>query len=260
MYTVTERAKKFKQPYGGFIPVKSLNKLKIDDGCTLNEEENIHPSIVGLAVDYLTRFMISNDAESVFSISMKGACILDAYKRTIFIKYKNKAKKLIKKITSIDNDETIIAACKLSGFDICYRASVTGYKPIEKINPDKNTVENIRIMVKRSLKFLKDYGPVVKSEFTFEGGYTYIISSGDGDYLTEDGLWDFKVSKGNFTSKQTLQILIYYLMGLKSIHEEFWNVKKIGLFNPRKNLIAYIEIKDISDEVLTEVCKEVIGY
>ena len=39
-------------------------------------------------------------------------------------------------------------------------------------------------MVKRSLAFWKEYGPITKDGFTFEGGYTDIVSSGDGDYLT----------------------------------------------------------------------------
>ena len=53
-----------------------------------------------------------------------------------------------------------------------------------------------------------------KMVFTFEGGYTNIVSSGDGDYLTEDTLWDFKVSKEEPKSKYTLQLLMYYIMGV----------------------------------------------
>ena len=36
------------------------------------------------------------------------------------------------------------------------------------------------------------------------GGYTYDVDRGDGDYLTEDTLWDYKVSKNKLTSKTTL--------------------------------------------------------
>ena len=41
--------------------------------------------------------------------------------------------------------------------------------------------------------------------FTFEG-YTSIIDSGDGDFLTEDTLWDFKVFKTTTTEKQYASI------------------------------------------------------
>lgn len=111
---------------------------------------------------------------------------------------------------------------------------VIGYKPVEEIKPDSDTIENIVIMVKRSLTFWKEYGPITKDGFTFEGGYTDIVSSGDGDYLTEDTLWDFKVSKEEPKSKYTLQLLMYYIMGGHSIHPEFQKIEKLGIFNPRK--------------------------
>lgn len=81
------------------------------------------------------------------------------------------------------------------GYDVCFRAGIIGYKPVEEINPDKDTIENIVTMINRSLSFWKEYGPITKDGFTFEGGYTDTISTGDGDYLTKDTLWDFKVSR-----------------------------------------------------------------
>ncbi|MEM5591946.1 hypothetical protein AAHH67_09780 [Niallia circulans] len=110
------------------------------------------------------------------------------------------------------------------------------------------------------MTFINNYGPIVKDGFTFEGGYTNIISSGDGDFLTRNALWDFKVSKNEPTNKHTLQLLIYYLMGLHSIHDEFQEVDKIGIFNPKLNKVYVREIKDIPSEIITEVSKDVIGY
>ena len=67
-------------------------------------------------------------------------------------------------------------------------------------NPDSQTIENIRIMVNRSLEFWQKYGPVTVDGFTFEDeGYTETVDSGDGDYLTSDTMWDFKVSKSKLT-------------------------------------------------------------
>lgn len=134
------------------------------------------------------------------------------------------AKKLLKGIKGLDN-ESISNACKLVGYDVCFRAGVIGYKPVEEIKPDSDTIENIVIMVKRSLAFWKEYGPITKDGFNFEGGYTDIVSSGDGDYLTEDTLWDFKVSKEEPKSKYTLQLLMYYIMGCHSIHPEFQKIE-----------------------------------
>ena len=62
------------------------------------------------------------------------------------------------------------------------------------IVPDQATIANIRIMVERSLSFFKAFGPVTADGFTMEGAYTATITTGDGDFLTKDTLWDFKVT------------------------------------------------------------------
>ena len=73
-------------------------------------------------------------------------------------------------------------------------------------------------------------------------------------------LWDFKVSKRDPNSKQTLQLLMYYLMGKHSVHKEFDSIEKLAIFNPRKNKIYCAEVSDIPDEVIKEVSEKVIGY
>ena len=59
----------------------------------------------------------------------------------------------------------------------------------------------------------------------FEGGYTNTVSAGDGDFTTADTLWDFKVSKMPVKKENTLQLLMYWRMGLHSIHPEFLKIK-----------------------------------
>ena len=115
-------------------------------------------------------------------------------------------------------------------------------------------------MVKRSILFFNRYGPITKDGFTFEGGYTKIIDSGDGDFLTSDTLWDFKVSKNKPTSLHTLQLLIYYIMGTHSIHSEFNSIKKLGIFNPRTNCVYLQNISSIPQLIIDEVSINVIGY
>ena len=92
----------------------------------------------------------------------------------------NKAKELMYDVKELD-DASIVNAMKLVGFDVCFRAGFMGYRPVDEIQPDAMTIDNVRVMVKRSLEFLDYYGPKVLDGFTFEGGYTEIVSSGDGD-------------------------------------------------------------------------------
>lgn len=250
MASVTQRISEIQQPYGGYLPVKLFSKEQFDDGVTLYDEENIHPSLVGLAVDYLTRFMLGNTVHEAFHISSLGASLISMESTAFDLKAQ---------ISGLD-DQSIIAACKLVGYDVCYRASPLRYKPIEEISPNKATIENVRTMVNRSMRFWEKYGPIICSEPTFEGGYTKTVNTGDGDYVTKDAIWDFKVSKSAPKSKQTLQILMYYIMGLHSTHTYYKDIQQLGFYNPRLNIVYTCMVSNISPETIKEVEEQVIGY
>lgn len=249
MASVKQRISEISQPRGGYLNPKQFSITEKNDKLEIGEE-NIHTSIVGMAVDYLTRFNNGTSGEKAFEISLLGAGLIDHY---------STAEKLIKNVKGLD-DDSIISACKLSGFDVCYRAGLTGYKPVEEINPDKNTIENIRIMVNRSLTFIKEYGPIIEDGFTFPGGYTNTVNAGDGDFLTSDTLWDFKVLKKDPTNKHTLQLLMYYIMGMHSVNRNFENILYLGIFNPRLNKVYRCEIEKIDKSIISQIEKEVICY
>ena len=125
------------------------------------------------------------------------------------------------------DEKAVINACKLVTYDVWFRNPMGAImaKGADETNPDNATVQNIKILVQRSLKFWEDYGPIVKDGFTFEpNGYTEIVNSGDGDYLTADTIWDFKVSKSKPTNKHTLQLLMYWIMGQHSGQAIFKNI------------------------------------
>lgn len=208
MVSVTQLIKQIKQPRGGYLPVKTFTVTTLDDGQVLNPEESIAASLVGTAVDYLSRFMDGTSVEEAFEIS----------------------------------------------------SGPLAYRPVERIVPDQATIANIRIMVERSLSFFKAFGSVTTDGFTMEGAYTATITTGDGDFLTKDTLWDFKVTTSKPNKDHTLQLLIYYLMGRRSIHLEFQTIENLGIFNPRQNTIYQLPISEISDEVIKEVETVVIGY
>lgn len=250
MTSVTQRIKQIKQPRGGYLPVKAFTVTTLDDGQGLNAEESIVASLVGTAVDYLSRFMDGTAVEEAFEISLLGARAM---------RMEAKAFGLLDDVKGLD-DLSITMACQLVGFDSAFRAGPLFYRPVESIVPDQATIANIRIMVERSLNFFKAFGPVTADGFTMEGAYTATITTGDGDFLTKDTLWDFKVTTSKPNKDHTLQLLIYYLMGRRSIHPEFQTIENLGIFNPRQNTIYQLPISDISDEVIKEVETVVIGY
>lgn len=249
--SVTQRIKQVKQPRGGYVKPKEFKPEQLGDGIdALNPDENVNPNLMGMAVDYMTRFSSGTNVAEVFRISMEGATLIDKV---------DTAAELMVGINGLD-DDSIVNAVKLVGFDTVFRAGPMTYRPVETINPDEATIQNTRTMVERSLHFLDVYGPKVLDGFTFEGGYTDTVDTGDGDFTTADTLWDFKVSKMPIKKEYTLQLLMYWRMGLHSIHPEFQSVKYLGIYNPRTNIASRLSVADIPADVISEIEREVIGY
>jgi len=279
MSSVTGRINVIKQPRGGYIKPSEFEVVVIDDNITLNTEENVHSSIVGMVVDYLTRYLMGTNIVEAFRISLRGAVI--AEKMGGAKKALATADKLLKGIKGLDNN-SVINACKLVTFDVWFRNPLGAMmaKGYNETNPNKATIENIQILVKRSMSFFEKYGPVTKDGFTFEpvdannkvhekmmktgkgsfGGYTATVDSGDGDFLTADTLWDFKVSKTKPTNKHTLQLLMYWIMGRHSGQDIFKSITKLGIFNPRLNTVYILDTVNISEEVIKAVEDDVICY
>lgn len=235
-----------------------MNSFKaIDFGGGLVDQsiETVSPGIVGSTVDYLTRLMTGSTPPEAFSISFQGMRKLGEYGIDESYTYET----LLERIDGL-SDVSITSACQLAGFDSAYRAGVTVYRPVLEISPDFGTIKNIRKMVERSIAFFEKFGPVVISGPTFEGGYTDTVAWGDGDFLTQDTLWDFKVSKQKVSPKQTLQLLMYYLLWRRSIHANSIKIEHLGIFNPRTNIVCLKNIADIPTKIIDEVDLGIIGY
>lgn len=252
MASVTQVISKVKQPLGGYINPKLMECTQFESKEELIDSslENISPSLVGETVDYMTRFMLNHNRNSSFEVSRLGARLIG---------FEDYFQGLLEEIRGLD-DKSIFKAVKCASFDTVFRAGIMAYKDVETINPDDNTINNIRIMIKRSLEFFNIYGPITADGFTFEGAYTRNVDSGDGDFLTADTLWDFKVSKNEPTSKHTLQLLIYYIMGQKTGKRKFKSISKLGIFNPRLNKVYLYEVSKIPEEIIRDIETNIIGY
>ena len=185
--------------------------------------------------------------------------LLDIFKQKNTLKT---AQKLLMEIKGLDNI-SIINACKMVTYDVWYRNPMVAMtaRGAEDTNPDLETIENIKIMVERSVKFWEEFGPIIQDGFTFEpNGYTDTVDTGDGDYLTVDTLWDFKVSKSKPTNKHTLQLLMYWIMGQHSGQKVYKNITRLGIFNPRLNFVYTLDLVDIAPEIIEEIERDVICY
>ena len=110
MVSVTQRIKQIKQPRGGYLPVKTFTVTTLDDGQVLNPEESIAASLVGTAVDYLSRFMDGTSVEESFEVSLLGARAM---------RMEAKAFGLLDDVKGLD-DLSITKACQLAGFDSAF--------------------------------------------------------------------------------------------------------------------------------------------
>ena len=253
MPSVTQRIDRVKQPYGGYIKPSSFRTTHITDSNALAPNENIHPSLIGMSVDYLTRYMLTQDNISSFDISLRGAAIAGRLPQALY---------LASKVNGLDN-ESVISACRLASFDVWYRSPFQANSPdsYEYISPDDATISNIRIMVNRCVSVLSAEGLPVTCSFTFEpDGYTRTVNAGDGDFLSERTMWDIKVIRSRLTSKHTLQLLMYWIMGRHSGQEQFMKVERLGVINPRLCEVYTLEVSRIPEAVISAVEREVICY
>lgn len=249
MVSVTARVNAVKQPRGGYINPAVMKCQQLDDGSSLGEE-SISPSTMGMVVDYMTRFTVSGDAKKSFRISISGA---------IRGNYLDKAIGYLNKVVG-DDDVSIQNACRLVWYDTILRTGKIPSGSPEDIHADAATCENVRIMVGRSLKFFEAFGPVVADGIGFPGGYSKVVNSGDGDFVTKDTLWDFKVSKNPPTKENTLQLAMYYIMAKRSICDWAHGLDKIGIFNPRLNRVYILEMGTVSQEVIESIKHDVLCY
>ena len=258
MQSVTSVTKQFKQPRSGFINPKDFEALQFNDSNSIQEDNQIHQQIVGMTVDYLTRYLIGQDKREAFKIQLLGAEI--AASRGLECAYM--ADEYLDRIDGI-NAEQVIAACKLSTFDIWFRnCSQAMYcSSADETEPSDIAIKNIITLVNRSIQFIDNYGPIKQYGFDFQpNGYTRKITSGDGDFLTDDTLLDFKVSKNKLTNKQSLQLAVYWMMGQLQGNPIFKGIKYIATFNPLLNQYCKFDMTKLQADIIAQIATDVIGY
>lgn len=222
-------------------------------------------------MEYLTRFNVLikkkklNEAlTDAFNVSLRGMCIAEAYFG------QPSAIDTFKRLTDdfftppASTEKLVAHALKLVTFDAWYRNPVRAVPNAhEKLNPDSATIENVIMMVRRSLAFFNGRGGLTVCGFDFApNGYTETVHAVDGDFLTADTLWDMKVYRPStrIASKQTLQILMYWIMGQHSGQEVFKGITKIGFYNPRQNVAYTLDVGKIPASVIKEIEDTVICY
>jgi hypothetical protein len=251
---VSNVAVAIEQPVGGFLNPNAmhLSSLETEEELYPRELENITGGEVGTTVDYLTRFLISDNLEDSFHISLKGAKLANM---------ESIAEDLLNRIKGIDK-ESVEAAVRLVAFDVFVRNPIQilfgGWNPPGEISEE--SVHNIQVMVTRCLLLFKEYGPVKDYNLVFPGAYTKNVDSGDADYMTSDTIWDIKTTTRSLRITDTFQVLLYYLLSQHSNDDKYKSIMNIGIYNPRLNKKYIIGINEIDSRITGYINKYIIGY
>ena len=259
MKTISQAAKKEAADFDEIVKAIKWEEICFQDKKQLNYRECILPNIVGLAVDYLSRMMITGDKNKAFRISLMFkdmSCVVNHPDNPMT----KDADYFFKKINGMD-DLSIINACSLVFFDDIFRASKfdnNNFRYLQTLQPAqyKSTVENIRVMVQRCIDYFKgchspDTGFCVKYGGVF----------GDGDYFTGTELCDLKVSKYKLHDEDhpdnflhhTKQVLLYWYAGLHTEGLDFSKIDTLSIFNPRLNIAWKLKVSQLPEDLLDEL-------
>lgn len=220
------------------------------------DEESLKPTLMGTLIDYLTRIVIYKDLKA-----------FDFIKNT---KNKKLIQQLKKDFKDIDytqlTQENIKLVTRLCLFEHSFRGNEYIDPLKENIEINTLTCDHIKIMLNRANNFFNKFGHPVLTQYkcsitTSLKEKTYVEVYGDGDYLLQDALVDFKVSKNGPTQDYVRQLLIYYigLVGkdLKKKKVKREKIKYLIIFNPRLDMFYKLDLESISEASLGEVNKNI---
>lgn len=212
-----------------------FKKTQFPDVNVLYEDKyvDIHPLVMKSTVVLLTYFMLSKDLETAFFLPLIGA------KELKQIRW---ARKWLKRIKGLD-DFSIAVACRLARFDVAITLDKRLYDCLGEYNPNEETVHNIRVMVKRTLKFFETFGQPKRIYVSFEGGYTKVINVGHSDFLVKTTLINLQYSDNDIKENDAMKLLLHYILSTQSEMKCNKAVRKIGLFNPKLNTLYHLDLK-----------------
>ena len=266
------------QPRGGFIDPHDMESKPISNDYPENYIKdmldvttsmgNFTAQSLGLVFDYLLRIeiaimsgeKISRAVIGAFPVACRGAMMVDKW---------DDAQRLLKNIAllyakrdNIDDNLLEIAqnASELVVYDAVFRAGYYNpdHKPPKLNEHDFNTLS---IMLGSTEEYLtRENDHIISLGFGFTAEGAKNVAPSDGDILTETSLIDLKCSIKKPTSKHTLQLLLYYILGMHENKEIFGKLQYLKILNPRLGAVYSYEIAKVDKETLKHIEKDIMGY
>lgn len=237
-------------------------KTSLNNSSTLHNKEHIYHALLNRTVEYLTAWCMGADLKEAFSVPLAGVAFLQAHynsrNSTSSEPVNNIAEELLSNIIDIENDTTIISACKLTSYDY-FNDNAKARSNAEYIDNKTNTIATIRTLVKRNINFWNTYGPMVADRFV-AGNVSNKIQYCYIDYITNDTVWFFKPDKLNITEHDLYELLVCYIISNYVNPHLFKNVTKLGIFAVRTNTVYTLNLADITNDAIGSIKQQLNIY
>lgn len=249
------------QPYGGYFRKHQTYNFENTEYMD-PADETIHGTVMGNLVDILTRYLTFKDLsweecltdvfigkeifEKEFKRRKKGIAKLNE----TFDKFNSLERTLSRELIDVMTLFTFLSDLYRSGqFESIYPK----FMEFEHL-PEKD-YQHVVIMFERShhlINLLKNHCSQMYTDFKVAYDESYCIW-GNGDFITNDMIVDFKCYKHNpYNKKNITQQVIYYLLGkngISNVDIDFNKIKYLSLFDIRRNRLEFINVKDYQKEL-----------
>lgn len=280
MSSVSEIVERFEQPAFGVLPVSLFEKKELrQDAYKLSGKSSIPAIHLGLIVDYCVKYILGVKLSDILHVEYAGYAehirvsavryfnsLSESALTQIYIEDERKNICLSDFVSKVENAKTfdefvtnMLYVIQYGDFvrNIRYAYDRIGEVFTTELSNDE--LQDILIMFMRTQSWVKKFDKAVPMYKFKPYGYNNTVTSGEGDFCTKYTLWDLKVANGDPTTKDTLQLLIYYIMAKHSGNRLYNNVNSVGVYNPKLDAIWTCKMDSVDSSIINMVTK-MLGF
>ena len=280
MSSVSELVETIEQPAFGILPISYFEKKELkQDSYVLSNKSSIPAIHLGLIVDYCIKYILGVKLSDILHVEYAGYAehirvsavkffdsVSEQSLTQVYIEDERKNICLSDFIYKVENAETFEEFVTNMLYVIQYGDFVRNigyaYNRIGEVfdtELSKEELQDILIFFIRTQGWINTFEKATPMYKFKPFGYNNTVTSGEGDFCTKYTLWDLKVSNGEPTTKDTLQLLIYYIMAKKSGNSLYKDVNSIGVYNPKLDATWICNIEKIDPSIVNKV-KGTLGF
>lgn len=280
MSSVSELVETIEQPAFGILPVRLFEKKELkQDSYVVSNNSSIPAVHLGLIVDYCIKYILGVKLSDILHVEYAGYAehirvsaikffdsVSEQSLTQIYIEDERKRICLSDFISRVENAETfdefvtnMLYVIQYGDFirNIGYAYNRVGEVFDTKLSKDE--LRDILIFFMRTRGWIDTFEKATPMYKFKPFGYNNTVTSGEGDFCTKNTLWDLKVSNGEPTTKDTLQLLIYYIMAKHSGNRLYKYVDSVGVYNPKLDATWICNMEEVDSSIIRNV-QDMLGF